>query len=193
MFVLCQCFILIVFYFFCCVQCGGLPTSARQPVCWTYQGIAGRKGPKFFWSSWNAPCLIRLASVMFLALVLHVYLASICFKKLYCPQSCSSVCLHVPTCFQAFVSVCVCVHVPSASWKWNEAVVKSAAPGPARPKSYSVAFAPCSLCAARCLCLAFEMWWWLYDASRLAYKLDLAIRQRSWCRTATLLAAKSTT
>ena len=55
--------------------------------------------------------------------------------------------------------LCVCVHVPSASWKWNEAVVKSAAPGPARPKSYSVAFAPCSLCAARCLCLAFEMWW----------------------------------
>ena len=121
MFVLCQCFILIVFYFFCCVQCGGLPTSARQPVCWTYQGIAGRKGPKFFWSSWNAPCLIRLASVMFLALVLHVYLASICFKKLYCPQSCSSVCLHVPTCFQAFVSVCVCtcqVHRGNGMRRW---------------------------------------------------------------------------
>ena len=26
-------FYLDSFLFFCCVQCGGLPTSARQPVC----------------------------------------------------------------------------------------------------------------------------------------------------------------
>ena len=58
-----------------------------------------------------------------------------------------------------FKPLSVCVRMLNASCKWNEAVVKSAAPGPARPKSYTVAFAPCSLCAARCLCLAFDMLW----------------------------------